>query len=522
MSDPRADPTEARFAGWHAGAETVWLPTADEMGALDHEAVTRGATTERTLIEAAGREVARRLQLHYPEGRIVAVAGRGHNGADALVALRTLRAWGREVVAVLSTPDPPEPDVLIGWDIPLHPSRELESAALGASVFLDGILGTGVTGAPRKPQAELIAAMNRSGVPIVAVDGPSGVDFTTGEVPGPCIRASVTVALGWPNLGLLRFPARSYCGRIEAVEIGFPPPSAPMGARAITGRWVADHLIPRAPDAHKGRAGYLLLLAGQAGMAGAAVLGSRAALRGGVGILKVLGDPANREILQKTCPGAIYVGWDDEDGITDAVEWTGALAIGPGLGRGGNRRALIERVLEAKEDRPAVVDADGLSVFEDDLGRLASLLGASDVVTPHPGELARLKGCDVDEVLDDPPAAARAAASELGCTVLLKGQPSWVAARGEPLRVSTTGGPEVASGGTGDVVTGLIGAYLAAGMPPADAAAAALWLTGVAAGMSVEPAGHLASDIPERLPDVRAALSSLDPPAGPLIFVSEA
>jgi NAD(P)H-hydrate epimerase len=295
-----------------------------------------------------------------------------------------------------------------------------------------------------------------------------------------------------------------------------------MGARAITGRWVADRLIPRAPDAHKGRAGYLILLAGQQGMSGAAVLGARAALRGGVGILKVVGDPANREILQETCPGAIYVGWNDVDELEAAVEWSNALAIGPGLGRGADRRTLIERTLASKGDRPAVVDADGLSAFEDDLSGLASFLGASDVVTPHPGELARLRGCEVEEVIADPPGAARAAARDLGCTVLLKGQPSWVAMDGEPLRVSTTGGPEVASGGTGDVVTGLIGAYLAAGMPAADAAAAALWLTGVAAGLSVEAEGHLASDIPERLPEVRARLSNLDPTPGPLIFVSEA
>jgi NAD(P)H-hydrate epimerase len=168
-----------------------------------------------------------------------------------------------------------------------------------------------------------------------------------------------------------------------------------------------------------------------------------------------------------------------------------------------------------------VIDADGLSVFEGGMDRLSELLSATDVVTPHPGELAKLTGASLESILADPPGVATAAAEALGCTVLLKGSPSWVAESGQPLRVSTTGGPEVASGGTGDVLTGLIGAYLAVGMPAADAAAAALWLIGVAAGSSPEPSGHLASDIPDRLPGVRSRVSDLGTPRGPVLFVSE-
>ena len=511
-------------SGWEAlatGAEEVWLPTAVEMGKLDQEAVASGATTERTLIESAGRGIAGRIQLHWPEGRVVAVVGRGHNGADALVALRTLHAWGRDVRAVLSTPTPPDPDVLIGWDISLEAPESVADACEGAAVILDGILGTGLTGAPREPQASLIEQINALNVPVAAVDGPSGADYSTGAVAGACIRATLTVSLGWPNVGLLRHPAREYCGRIECVEIGFPPPAAPMGARAITGRWVARTLMDRPADAHKGRAGYLALIAGQSGMAGAAVLGARAALRGGVGILKVVGDPANREILQRTCPGAIYVSWDDEVESAGAIGWAGALAIGPGLGRSGARKNLVERALDSRGSKPVVIDADGLSVFEGELDRLSGFLTPVDVVTPHPGELARLTGEALESILADPPGAAVAAAAALGCTVLLKGSPSWVAESGQPLRVSTTGGPEVASGGTGDVLTGLIGAYLAVGMAAADASAAALWLIGVAAGSSPYPSGHLASDIPDRLPGVRSRLSSLGTPQGPVLFVSE-
>ena len=154
MPDEHRTAVSSGWEAWASGAETVWLPTADEMSNLDRVAVACGATTERTLIEAAGREVARRIQAHWPEGRVVAVVGRGHNGADALVALRTLRAWGRDVRAILAGPTPPDPDVLIGWDISLEASESLADACAGASVILDGILGTGVTGAPREPQAK--------------------------------------------------------------------------------------------------------------------------------------------------------------------------------------------------------------------------------------------------------------------------------------------------------------------------------------------------------------------------------
>ncbi len=510
-----------RGGGWRAGAETVLLPTAAEMASLDAEAVASGATTERTLIEAAGREVARRLQARWPDGRVLAVAGSGHNGADTLVAARTLSAWGREVAAFRAGSDAPEPDVLSGWPLDLQPVERLPAATAGATVLVDGLLGTGLTGAPREQQALLIDRLNEMGIPIAAVDGPSGANFTTGAVEGACVRAALTVCLGWPKLGLLRHPAREYCGDIEAVEIGFPPPAVPMAARAITGRWVARMLVPRAPDAHKGRAGYLTLVAGQEGMAGAAVLAARAALRGGIGILKVVSDPANREILQEAVPGAIFVSWADGEAVDEAVRWAGAVAVGPGLGRAEARYGLVRRVLATRESRPAVVDADGLSVWAGRLEELTGLLAPNDVVTPHPGELARVLDRPLSDVVADPPAIARETAELLGCVVTLKGVPSLVAEAEAPLRVATVGGPALAAGGTGDVLTGLLGAYLGGGMASADAASAALFVSGLAAETSAEPVGHVAADVPDRLPWVRSLVSELGTSVeGPVIFAS--
>jgi len=281
---------------------------------------------------------------------------------------------------------------------------------------------------------------------------------------------------------------------------------------------VAGLLPPRSPDAHKGDAGYLTVVAGQEGMAGASVLAARAASRAGAGLVRVVGSPGNRTVVQASAPDALFNAWDDGSAVREAVEWSHAVAVGPGLGRGEQRRALVEDVLEARAERPVLVDADGLNVFAGDIDALAARLGPGDLVTPHPGELARLLGKEIGAVLEDPPAAARSAADRLGAGVLLKGAPSLAAGPAGPLRLAPHAGPEVASGGSGDVLAGAAGAFLAAGMGALEAAEAALLTTALAARRSPAAEGHLASDVPDRLPAVRAELAALPPAAGDAVL----
>lgn len=505
---------------WRMAAREVWLPTSAEMAELDRAAVESGAIPERALIENAGREVARLLQTRYPEGPVVALAGSGHNGADALVAVRTLAAWGRPVRAVRCGSGPPEPDVLRGWDIPLTAPDALSGALRGSAVLLDGVLGTGLASAPRQPQARILEEANASGLPIVSVDGPSGADFTTGAVPGVCARATLTVTLGWPKLGLLRFPARGFCGDLVAVEIGFPPPRTPIAARAVTAPWARALLTPRPDSAHKGRAGYLALVAGQQGMAGAAVLAARTAVRAGIGIVRVVSAPENREIVQTAVPEAVFVGWDVPRAVEEAVAWADAVAVGPGLGRGDDRARLVETVLERAGDHPVLIDADGLNAWEGRPEELAETLRGPALLTPHPGEMGRLLGREVPEILADPPDAARTAARRVGRTTLLKGAPSWVAEPDGTLRVSTILTAALATGGIGDVLTGLAGAYLAAGLAPADAATAALMVSGLAAARAPEAVGHAASDVPDRIPEARSAIEGTRASAWPGVLLA--
>ncbi len=490
------------------------------MVAIDRVAIESGGAEERVLIEAAGREIARCLARRWPDGPVCALVGSGHNGADALAAGRTLLTWGREVRFVLVGSREPTPDARSGWPIELESLDSFCDSPPTAGVLLDGILGTGATGAPRREQADLIELVNRLDLPIVSIDGPSGADMTSGAIPGVCIRARLTVCLGWPKFGLLHEPARSQCGAIEAVEIGFPPLEPVPAARAVTARWVQSMLMSRPPDGHKGSSGYLLLAAGNQGMAGAAILAARAAYRAGAGIVRIVGHPANREIIQSSVPGAVFESWSDE--VSQAVAWSHALAIGPGMGRGADRTSLVFGLLEARSSRPVVIDADALNAFEENPGDLAAFLTAGDVMTPHPGEMARLLGCTAADILADPLAAVRQAVDSFGCTIVLKGSPTLIGDPVGPVRVASTGGPSLAVGGTGDVLTGAIGSYLAAGYSGSDAASVATLLTGIAAGEGSMEIGLVAEDIPDGIPAARQAVESLGSRlSGPVLFLSD-
>ncbi len=505
---------------WRRAAVEVWLPTGPEMVAIDRVATERGGAEERVLIETAGREIARRLAFRWPYGPVCALVGSGHNGADALAAGRTLLTWGRDVRFVLAGSREPTPDARAGWPIELESRDTFCDSPPTAGVLLDGILGTGASGAPRPELATFIELVNRLELPIVSIDSPSGADMTTGAVPGACVQAQLTVCLGWPKFGLLRQPARSHCGTIEAVEIGFPPLDPVPAARVVTARWVQSMMRSRPPDAHKGTSGYLLLAAGNRGMAGAAVLAARAAYRAGAGIVRIVAHPDNREIIQSSVPGAVFESWSEEVG--DAVAWAHALAIGPGLGTGDERRDLIVGLLQARSDHPAVIDADGLNAFEHDPESLAQVLTGRDAITPHPKEMSRLLQCPVTDVVAEPAAAVREAVVRFGCVVVLKGSPTLIGEPADPLRVTSTGGPALAVGGTGDVLSGAIGAFLAAGYPAADAACAATLLTGIAAGTGIGDIGLVAEDIPDGIPAARQAVESLGcRPSDAVLFASE-
>jgi hydroxyethylthiazole kinase-like uncharacterized protein yjeF len=498
--EPSASPQ--RTARDVFGRAHLPLPTAQQAAAADRVARERFGVPERLLMENAGRAAALVLHRLYERGLIVGIAGGGNNGGDLLVMLRVLRAWGRDVAVIAAGSSPPDAALLHGTEIPIVDSdRGVADLFAGADVIVDGMLGTGARGAPRGRIAALIAQVHASGRPVFALDLPSGVDADTGRVAEVAVDADVTVCFGWPKLGLLLHPARQRCGRLIAVEIGFPPQCLEdVSACAITPAWAAARLLARSPTAHKGSAGRLLVLAGSYGMAGAAALVAEAAAHAGAGLVRIASDTANRVILQTLVPEAT---WIDRDRLTfEDVEPLHALVAGPGLGASAVSRELLDRVLDLTADRPALLDADALNVLALEDGALAAVAAQRPlVITPHAGELARLTDEAVGAIVGDAPAAARDAAQRFGCVVVLKGQPSVVATPEGTLYVNTVGSSDLASAGMGDHLAGVIGAFLAGGVSPLEAAGLGLFLSGRAAdiaglGRSLSPrdvTAHLTS-----------------------------
>lgn len=468
------------------------LLTAAEMRGWDAHAIEALGVPERVLMESAGRAAALVVARTCPSGRIVGAIGPGNNGGDAVVMLRTLAAWGREVVAVPVGEAEIRADLLHGWTLPVE--RDLAAACRGASVVVDGILGTGATGAPRPPAAAAVEAMNGSGAAVVALDGPTGVDLSDGSIAGAAVRADLTITFGAPKRGLLVHPGRARAGRVVVVETGFPPyPGAPAAA-LVTAEWAASRLPTVAPDAHKGAVGQLLVVAGGRGMGGAAIMTAMGALRTGAGLVRVAAAEENRLALHAAVPEAVFVGDDLEAGIAASD----AVVIGPGLGTEDAALARLRQVLDA--GLPALLDADALNLLAADPALIGDG-GGHLLLTPHPGEAARLLDVATRDVTRAPFEAAARIAERFRCPVLLKGAPSLVAAPGEQTLVGTTGHSGVATGGMGDTLSGVAGALLAAGLPPRDAGAVALHFAGRAAELAGRGRSLLPRDVAEALPD---------------------
>jgi len=483
----------------------VSAPTAAEAVAFDHRAIEEAGVPQPVLMENAGRAAAAVLQRLFPSGTVVGLVGAGNNGGDALVALRTLMTWGREVRVVLVADRAARDPLLHAWPVAVTVDSEIADAAwsalLGsAAVIVDGVLGTGASGAPRERQARAIERMNAAGRPVLALDVPSGVDATTGAVPGAAARAHVTVAFGAPKLGSLLHPARALVGRLVAVEIGFPPWGADAcGAMLATPAWARARLPARSTDTHKKAVGSLLLVAGGPGMAGAAVLAARAAFRAGAGLVRVCSHAGNREIVQGAVPEAIWVDGSDASALRAALQQSDALAVGPGLGTDAAAATLVADALAASSC-PVVLDADALNLAAGGRFDLSTVARARPtLITPHPGEMARLLGAPAKGA--DPASTARAAVARFGCAVLLKGAPSLVAAPETPLLVDTQSSSDLAVAGMGDALTGVVGALLAQGLEPRLAGAVGLYLTGRAARLAGRGRALVPSDVIRHLPE---------------------
>jgi hydroxyethylthiazole kinase-like uncharacterized protein yjeF len=486
--------------------ETVPVLTADEMRAWDRRAIDTAGVPERVLMESAGRGVASVIQRMHPDGAVLVVCGSGNNGGDGLVAARTLRAWGRDVRVIAAGSRPPDEALRHGWEMEIGGIDGLDAAVASASVLVDALLGMGSTGAPRAPYDRVIRALNGAGKPVVAVDGPSGIDFTTGAAAGEVVRAEVTVTFGAPKRGLLLFPGREHAGRIVCVEIGFDPLADGFGAQLITPAWAAKHLPHVPPNAHKGQMGRVVIVAGRAGMAGASVLAGMGALRAGAGMAVLVAPDANRAIIQTAIPEALY---EDRETVDDDVfAKADAVVAGPGMGTDDGALALLRKIARAA-GCPLLLDADATTLLAQNPD-LRGEIGQPLLLTPHPGEAGRLLGKSTKDITADPFAAAAGLAEKYRCAVLLKGAPSLVASANEPALVSVSGHSGIATGGMGDTLSGVTGALLSICGDPRIAAGLGLWYCGRAAEIAGRGRGLIPRDVAGAVPDALLESPSTD------------
>ncbi|GEJ57179.1 bifunctional NAD(P)H-hydrate repair enzyme [Anaeromyxobacter diazotrophicus] len=501
--------------------------TAAEMRAIDGAAIA-GGVPGMALMERAGAAVARAaLVLRGPGGRVVALCGGGNNGGDGYVAARVLAEAGVPVSAVaIAAPDALRGDARAAHEaavrggVGVAPGAELAALRAGpGDVLLDALLGTGLARAAGGAFAAAIARLaelRAGGAKVLAVDLPSGLSADTGRPLGPCVQADATVTFGFLKRGLVLHPGAELAGAVEVVDIGLPRAAAeavPPTAELLTEEEARALVPPRPPEAHKGDAGRLLVVAGSPGKSGAAHLALAGALRGGAGLVTLAARAevlpfalAGRpEAMSLALPGEGPLGPGDLEALLAAAHGMDAVVIGPGIPRGPETAAALHAFL-ARARLPAVLDADALNALAERPDLLAAL-PAPVVLTPHPGEMARLAGTTIAEVQRDRLAVAAARARAWGCAVVLKGARTVVAAPSGAPAIVPAGNPGLATGGTGDVLAGLTGALLAGHLPPFDAARAAAFAHALAGDLCAARLGQrglLASDVAGALGEVWA------------------
>lgn len=512
------------------------LCTASEIMALDRQAINQLGIPGVVLMENAGRSCSDLFvqKFHdYCPGSVLVLAGKGNNGGDGYVMARILagRGW-RVTTLVLGAAEAISGDagvmlkIIRNLGLPIHfvedPAVLREwFDTIAPTLIIDAIFGTGLQSDVRGLQAAAINLVNASSAPVFAVDIPSGVDGSTGRVCGIAVQADLTVTFDHAKIGHGSQPGAGYVGDLKVVDIGIPLAGRPDFSSCVhlLDESEAQSLLPlRSAVGHKGKFGHLLILAGSPGKTGAASLAGNAGVRSGCGLVTVATPAAVHDIIEVKLTEAMSTPLADRDGLISLQAQSQieqllvdrqALAIGPGLGQSAELAELIG-LLVGSVNLPMVVDADGLNLLAGQLQCLRERSGQPLVLTPHPGEMARLTGLTVSEIEANRFEVAQQFAVKYGVVLLLKGARTLIAAPDGRVNINSSGNDGLASGGSGDVLTGLIGGLLAQGMDGFSAATLGAWLHGRAAELVADfqgTAGMAASDLLLQLPLARQQLA---------------
>jgi hydroxyethylthiazole kinase-like uncharacterized protein yjeF len=463
----------------------AWLrPLYDAAGmrAVDGWAIEQCRVPSLELMEAAGRAVAEAVGGLAPEGPVRVLCGKGNNGGDGLVAARLLAATGFEVEALLLWPaDELSPDAAANHERfaaeQVGPD-DLDRRLAGSGAVVDAIFGTGFSGAPRRPAAAAIEAINRCGAAVVACDIASGIDASSGEAEGVAVEAAITVSFHAAKVGHLVAPGKWHTGQLRVAPIGIPDGAPGVPAAGTIEPEVLALAPRRGARSTKFSSGQVTIAGGSRGLTGAARMSSLAAIRAGAGYatvavpadLELAFEAGQPEVMSKGCPGGDgCLAPPSAAAVLAAFERAAAGVLGPGLGRDPGALELA-RVVAPQIEAPLVIDADGLNSFAKRLSLVASR-EAPTVLTPHAGELGRLLGRDSEEVGAHRLACAREAAARSGAVVVLKGDDT-IVCDGDRVAVNRLSAPGLATAGTGDVLSGIVAALLARGLEPFAAACA--------------------------------------------------
>jgi NAD(P)H-hydrate epimerase len=510
---------------------------------MDARAMSEFSVPGVVLMENAGRaafEETGRLAGGLGGKRVAVLCGGGNNGGDGFVVARYCRLAGAvATIFCTASADAMKADPRAHFDVARKLGIPCEPVTAGGpepidlssfDILVDALLGTGVEAAPRAPIDGLIRAMNASGRPIVAVDLPSGVNADTGGVPGEAVRATSTVTFAYPKLGLLTFPGAAYTGRLIVDSIGFDWEALGVetGCRIVAKEELRVRLPKRADDSNKGDYGHVAVVAGSRGMVGAPALTARAAQRAGAGLVTVLTAESAQPLVASKLDEQMTRSLPEADGaiseaafeaVAEFASRATVLCVGPGMTTSPETVRLVQRIV-AELDTPIVLDADGLNALSLDMqaAQRRRERGAHPLVlTPHPGEAARLLGRSIPDIQADRAGAARDLAKSANAVVILKGRHTLVAEPGGSIQINTTGNPGMASGGMGDALTGILGSFLAQALASArhspdhaedertifDIAALSVLIHGAAGDLAAAESGQVgmtAGDLIGRLP----------------------
>ncbi len=530
--------------------------TAEEMRRIDKKTIEEYGVPGIVLMERAGCAVASRIKEVLGHKKVIVMSGSGNNGGDGFVVARYLHKEGWDVkVFITSKPEDLKGDALLHYKtavkfgVPFFPVKELlthhTSLIAKHSICVDALLGTGLSKHVTGTLSDVISIMNKSNMPIISVDIPSGISSDNGQIMGVAVKADYTVTFGLPKRGLLLYPGAQYTGKLFIEDIGFPAElltSDKLNVEILTHHRVSKLLPERQKYSHKGDYGHVLIIAGSKGKTGAAFMSAKACLRSGTGLVTIGVPESLADIFQSRVTEEMTLVLPDRRDGTLSEKASGVvldflnkkadvIAIGPGIGVSADTSKLI-RTLILHSMTPMVIDADGINSLQGEQ-EILSKSNVPIILTPHPGEMARLLQRSTPPSIS-PPREGRAskgvksARSELltkieqdrintaisfskktKTTLILKGVPTIIAEPDGRVYINSTGNPGMATAGTGDVLTGMISGFLSQGLKPLDASIIGVYMHGLAGDFAASEKGVyslIAMDIIDRLP---AAFHSL-------------